>query len=304
MRIAHILLAMTTVSEHRDGKAKAADGGRTPRVAAHFWSWGALLLALTLAAAGTSGIGFALRASGGTNHGLLVASIFVVLVGFILNVANQVRNKRQARADEQRRTKHLTRFNDELSSVLQVVVELLESDQDEQSSARFFSSAIREARHLVSYDGVRICVYRLEAAERDETKDGEQDIEFLHLQAFGGRGDHPRAEFRADTLHGAAVVETAKGNIAVPISDYEAAEREIDRPEHAVWSSTLLVPLKDGTDALGVLMIDTRDTVTFTPEDISVGWTIATLVALGMRALAEGSGNIRPEVDSIMDLFE
>jgi len=292
-------------------KAPSASSSIAPEVKAtrrerfngHFWSWGALLLALVLAAAGTTGIGVALKISSGAAAGVMVASIVVVLLGFSLNVANQVRNKRQAKLDEQRRTKHLTRFNDELSSVLQVVVELLESKQDEESSARFFASAIREARHLFSYDGVRICVYKLDAAERDERDADQPDLVFLHLEAFGGRGDHPRAEFREDSAHGSEVIATAQGNIAVPISDHRTTPRVIDRPEHAVWQSTLLVPLKDGTEALGILMIDTRERVTFSPEDISVGWTIATLVALGMGALAGGSYDLRPEVRSIEDLF-
>lgn len=306
---------MVVMEPQRDPKIRPAASSaaasetkksRWERFIGHFWSWGALLLALVLAAAGTTGIGLALKLSSGAAAGLMAVSIVVVLLGFSLNVANQVRNKRQAKLDEQRRTKHLTRFNDELSSVLQVVVELLESKQDEESSARFFASAIREARHLFSYDGVRICVYKLDAAERDERDErdtNQPELVFLHLEAFGGRGDHPRAEFRQDNAHGSEVIATALGNIAVPISNHKTSTRTIDRPEHAVWQSTLLVPLKDGTDALGILMIDTRDRVDFSPEDLSVGWTIATLVALGMGALAGGSDDLRPEVRLIEDLF-
>ncbi|WP_162178081.1 GAF domain-containing protein [Clavibacter michiganensis] len=241
----------------------------------------------------------------GVNSTLMLGSVVVLVAGFALEVVNQVHGIRQAARDERRRMKHLTRFNDELSSVLQVVIELLMSDQDKAASARFFAAALREARHLMSHDGVRICVYKLD--EADEAQDGDvsgtedeavilASSKYLRLESFGGRSDRPRNEFTADTPHGAAVIETAEGHRAVSISNPYQTEIPVDRPANSVWQSTLLIPLKDGAESLGVLMLDTREPVEFTTEDISIGWTIAQVIALGMGALRRGGVDPSPEL--------
>lgn len=262
-----------------------------------FWTWGALFFALLLAAAGSTGIG--LSVGGSTfRPTLLLLSIILILGGFGLNVANQVRGRRVSQRDAERRVKHLTRFNDELSSVLQVVIELLRSARDEDASKQFFAAALREARHLVSHDGVRICVYKLDEREV-ENEDGIADEKWLRLEAFGGRGDPPRPDFTLENEHGKAVLDIAEGTRAVPINDPATATVATDHGEHAVWQSVLLVPLKNGTKALGVLMIDTREQVKFSAEDVSVGWTISAIVALGMDTLRAGGKDTRPELASL-----
>jgi hypothetical protein len=261
----------------------------------HFWAWGALALGLLLAALGSTGVGFSLK-SAAVDPALLLGSFVSLVAGIALNVANQLRSKSQSRKDEVRRRRHVTRFNDELGSVLEVFKELLASGKDEASGERFFRSALREARHLVSQDGVRICVYKFDFSEVVEGDESASLSQFLTLQAFGGRGDPPRSSFTESTDHGREVIRIARGNVAFPISDPAAVGFKVDRPKEAVWKSALLVPLKKDTVALGVLMIDTRDAVEFSVEDVSVGWTLSTIIALGMGVLKQGGGDPKPEV--------
>jgi hypothetical protein len=57
-----------------------------------------------------------------------------------------------------------------------------------------------------------------------------------------------------------------------------------------------LVPLKYDHDSKGILMIDTREPVDFTAEDISVGWTIANIISLGMGSLVRGGQETKMDV--------
>ncbi|MHA7209670.1 hypothetical protein [Arthrobacter sp. MDT1-65] len=269
-----------------------------------FWVWGALVLAILLTTAGSSVIAFGSR-EGGDPH-FIVWGALLVLLAATLTVTNQVRAKRQARRAEEKRSAHLTRFNDNLSSMISVFVELLKSDHDAKASDQFFSAAVRQAQALVSYEGVRVCVYELELIETlgrvDESDDdGSARVEeperyALNMKAFAGRADHPRAYFTQDNEHGKAVIGIALGNTAVPISDPKLASITVDRADDAVWCSTLLIPLRDGKKSKGIMMIDTRDPVAFTSEDKAIGWTIATIIALGMGTLVQGGRETAAEV--------
>lgn len=275
-----------------------------------FWVWGALALSLLLTSAGTVLISLGTRPdpTGQVAWPVIIFGVLSVLAGFTLTVTNQVRTKRQAKQDEKKRTRHLMRFNDHLSSVIGVFVELLQSDNDKDASDRFFSSAVREARNLVSLEGVRICVYELElketygrpSSEADEVQKEEQVKYSLVKKAFGGRADPPRGSFTQDTEHGQAVVKVALGTTAVPISDPTGGKMVVDRAADAVWSSTLLVPLMDEHGPKGLLMIDTREPVVFTPEDVTIGWTIATIISLGMGSLVRGGKETEIEVSDAL----
>lgn len=298
-----------------------------------FWRWGALLISLIMAAAGTTMVGFATRGVGAppptdpnaqipqVDWLLLSWGVGLLGVSFTCNITNQVKNRNHTKELDAKRGAHLTRFNDELSSVIEVFIELLQSDNDEKAGQRFFQSAVREARRLVSYDGVRICVYQLEdheneqaeRAERTDTSDAQSTevsgpaedakiasdqssrVVLLVRKAYGGRGDPPRPRFTPDTDHGKAVIAVAHGTSTVRIDDPEASPMPTDRNAGAVWSSALLVPLIQDHEPKGILMIDTREPVKFTSEDVSIGWTIATIIALGMGSLFRGGTETKTE---------
>ncbi|MCC3292135.1 GAF domain-containing protein [Arthrobacter sp. zg-Y1110] len=297
-----------------------------------FWRWGALLTSLIMATAGTTMIGLATKGIGapttadpnaevpGVDWLLLSWGIALLAISFACNIANQLKNRSHAKEVDAKRGAHLTRFNDELSSVIEVFIELLQSDNDEKAGQRFFQSAVREARRLVSYEGVRICVYQLEDHEAEQVEGVEATnpsagvpaesseptealtdqsqssrVVLLMRRAYGGRSDPPRPRFTPDTEHGKAVISVAHGTSTVRIDDPQAPPLPTDRNPGAVWSSALLVPLIQDHVPKGILMIDTREPVKFTSEDVSIGWTIATIIALGMGSLYRGGTETKTE---------
>lgn len=297
--------------------SRAASSNESANRLNWFWSWGALVTQLALASGGSVMVAFATKSIGvippdgsepaGANFLLLSWGVAALLGSFTLNAVNQAKNRNHAKAIEKNRGTQLTKFNDEISSVIGVFIEYLESDKSELASARFFASAVREARHLVSYPSVRICVYQLEIQDVDESVKAvgvggampDKPQQLLVLKAFGGRADQPRPRFTPDTEHGADVIGIAQGTIAVPISDPKSAKINVDRSDDAVWCSALLVPLLKDGDSQGVIMIDTRDQVEFTFEDVSIGWTIATMIALGISSMLSGGRDTRPEMEEV-----
>lgn len=123
----------------------------------------------------------------------------------------------------------------------------------------------------------------------------------LMRKAYGGRSDPPRVQFRSSDAHGAAVIKVANGTSAVSIPDYKKAGIAIDRHDGAVWKSTLLIPLIEGHESKGVMMIDTRDQIEFTSEDIAIGWMIATIIALAMGSLFRGGIDPTPEIATLQE---
>jgi len=323
---AEVVNASTKALDNRSWLPRAADWAL-----AALGDWGAAALSLLLPVVGTFLIGLGARGEAqpaaptppqqqqapipleqDLNWLPLSWGIALVALGIVFNLLDRSRTKAKLRNIEAKRERHLTRFNDELASVIAVFVELLRSDKGEDASQRFFSSAVREARHLIGHPGTRICVYQLEFQEEDDLADVATADTAKHghprpllvRKAYGGRADPPRATFTPDTPFGNTVISIARGTTAVPIADPADRDFEINRDPDAVWCSTLLVPLKLDNDSKGILMIDTRDPVDeFTNEDVSVGWTIANIIALGMGSLVQGGQDPRPEVREVRQLL-
>lgn len=290
------------------------------------WDWGVPMLAVAFPIAGSILMGIGLRGKppvegqpaqpeitdlagflGSVSWFPTSWGVLLILVGISFNIANTRHTKAKLAVLEQKRNAHLTRFNDELASVISVFVELLRSEKDEESSKRFFSSAVRESRHLIGYPGTRVCVYQLELQEVDDSADApavDEEVWLLVRKAYGGRADPPRLNFTPDTDWGKTVIDIAKGTTAVPIPDPAEKDFHINRNSDAVWCSTLLVPLKYDHENKGILMIDTRDPVDFTNEDISVGWTIASIIALGMGSLVTGGQDTSGGVAELRQALE
>lgn len=196
---------------------------------------------------------------------------------------------------DRRRSRHLTSFNDHLVAVISTVSELLASKRDADAGEHFFRSLLREGVHLFGYNGVRLCVYRLEEREVEPSAKGEEAW-FLRLIQHAGRGDKPRQDFVPDNGFGSATIMAARGDKPIRVPDPSSPPFEVDWDENAIWQSFLLVPLRGPIDHIGCLMIDTRECVTWTAEDVSIGLTIANLLTIGMSEMRKGGRDPAPEL--------
>lgn len=224
--------------------------------------------------------------------------ILLALAGVGLTLREQYLYQTRVEALEQRRSRSVTRFTDELGSTLDVLVDYSRSDGMRAASESLVKNVLREGRRLYAHPGVRLCLYMLETAETEAPDDQEK---YLVLREYDGRRDAPRAEFSSGA-HSACLIQIALGNRAVAVTDPSnpPAGISVDHTEHSGWKSYLAVPLIRGREQMGVLLVDTRDTTEFTDEDKSIGWTISRLLVHGLRATERKAMDLRPELSDAL----
>lgn len=270
-------------------KKKVTPGRRLDYEKSHslnwFWRWGALILAIAFVPVGISLINFGLNIDPKTSsYGgspWITAGALTVALGVVLNVANQIVRGRATTREAIDRKKNLTRFNDELSDLIDSVMILNQSSKGRSDATDFFKSMLKSARHLTPLDGARLCVYKFDRRDTEEPE-AESD-KFLKLAASSGRGDLPREDFVPNDEHGQALIDIANGTRAYPVTNPDVSELAIDWSEDTIWKSFLAVPIRgQGSRAHGVLLIDTRDETEWTLEHVSIGWTISRFLSIGM----------------------
>lgn len=288
---------------HEDFLSRWKRKKRKPETMSWFWNWGALSLALGGSAVGTF-LSATAQKKDPIDSVMFLCGAILAFCGIVLNIVNQVKNKRHSAEINKSRHQTLENFSDELSPVISSFIELLEAEKGKESSDKFFNSVLRETRGLFTYRGVRLCVYDLEEREIDhDDKNSSTDTRFLERKAYAGRHDPPRRSFTPDTEHGKFVIETACGFTAIPIDDPSATKHPIDRNANTIWQSSMLVPIHIDQFPRGILMVDTREKVTFTSVDKSIGWTIASMLAIGMRKVARSGDVTDAEVNRTKELL-
>lgn len=182
----------------------------------------------------------------------------------------------------------------------------LDSDRSEKDALTFFRDLVRAAPGVFGGDSVRVCVYRLDDADSTDTDAGERSDEnkYLTRADYHGRLDVPREEFRGDTRHGAALLKVARGNDPVCVPDYRMDDPPIyfERGEGARWQSFMVLPLRDGQEPAGLLMVDFDHVSDFGNREMDFGLALARIVGLGVSEVARGGTDPKPEVRAISEL--
>lgn len=227
--------------------------------------------------------------------------VAMTLVGLASALYAQRRSNMAVTDLERNRTQSVTRFTDELGSTLDVLVEYSLSDGQRDASDKLILDVLREGRRLFAHEGVRLCLYML---EEELVEGGDEGRHGLVLRDYDGRRDAPRDSF-LEGPHSASLIEIARGNRAVAVVDPDnpPAGIVVDHSEHSGWQSYLAVPVMSNRSHLGILLIDTRDRVDFGDQDKSIGWTIARLIAHGLRATERQALETRDEVDPLLVRF-
>lgn len=290
-----------------------------------FWRNLALPLALILTPVGTwLTTGAARDFMDSPNNTVKLKTVLFLLFGLLafclgvyLNVANQRLRTRHAEQEATERRKNLVWINDQLAPVIDTLSDFLSGPRGYDDGVIFVKRVLSDARSLIPFDDVRLCVYRLDRTEGQHlvmpNRDGDDGSEVasfvLDLFAFRGRGDHPRLGFDPSdergraSPHGRKIISVACGHQAWAVDDYGEYGNSVDRKEGSVWKSFLAVPIVHEKDSLGVLMIDTRDKAHFTHQHISVGWTISKFLGIGLAALKEGGVDYTPEIRDMVRLW-
>lgn len=219
--------------------------------------------------------------------------VAAILGGIALTAVNQVQSNRR----EQRRSVGLTAYNDALSGLHKAVGDLLRSDRDPTSGAVFFKSVVASASSLLPQESVRVCVYALDSNEGDNSTN--EPSAYLKLVDYGGRSDQPRKEFLPSASHGLAAVLVAQGRTPVCVHDWKNTQHDIQRESGSAWEAFISVPIRLGSESLGLLSFDTRTKTDFTAEHAAIARTAAFLVALGMRRLADSAAATTQEVKNV-----
>jgi hypothetical protein len=219
--------------------------------------------------------------------------VLIALLGLVLLAATQFLASRR----EKQRNIEVVKFNNALSGLHDALADLVKSDKDMDARREFFRAAVRQGTSLLPFDGVRVCVYELDAKEEEDTED---ESRYLKLVEFSGRPDSPRPAFMPDTSHGWALIEAALNQTQVTVSDRKNTSVPIDYNDGTVWRSYFVVPLVDSSHrSRGVLTVDTQDPARFSILDVTVARTLARLIVIGMDELYGAAKNPGPEVSGV-----
>lgn len=226
-----------------------------------------------------------------------VICVAVVLGGLAIATVNQVVAKRIAREAESKRARSRTDYSHQFARIVDMLPELRDSKLSDESLTKFFRSTMRDASLLFAHEHTRVNVYEFDSSEeQEEGGSAQKPPSLLVLKGNGGRSDDPRAKFSSDDPHGADLIERARGHNIICVSDPELAEFEIDWTPDSPWKSFMIVPLRDGSRALGVMLVDTPDRVSFTVEDRATAHLVAKIVTFAFGAVKAQSRSAGPEL--------
>lgn len=274
------------------GKKNGAVGAPAPAQISWWWAWGATAVGGLVLTLGSAGLGASI--SVGLSFWILMSAV-VVVGGVFLVAWPQVKS----RGREKRRARAVTDFNDGLSSLYSALSRFLRVAPTQEAREAFFKSTLEAATGLFAMDGIRVCVYILDS---DDDLDGDKD-RFLRLEDSAGRSDPPRRQFMPGTEHGDALIDATVAGRQVTVHSREnTGDFKIDYHSGTVWRSFFTIPLSWKDAAVGgVLTVDRREETKFTSEDITIGWTVARLLLIGLDKLYGAAKNTGPEVSEAMD---
>lgn len=86
----------------------------------------------------------------------------LVLLGVLITTARQMLTTRRVERVNKSRSQSLTRFTDELGSILDVLVEYSKTTGNAEHRQRLLKDTLREGRRLYALEGVRLCLYLLQ----------------------------------------------------------------------------------------------------------------------------------------------
>jgi len=270
------------------GNGRPVAGAPVPAQVGWWWAWGATAAGSLVLTGGSTGLGAAISVN--DSFWILFCAIFV-LAGIGLVVWPQV----VARGREERRAHAVTSFNDGMSSLYSALARFLRAEPTKSSQEVFFRSSLEAAAGLFALDGIRVCVYIL------DSDDGEKEGLFLRLADSAGRNDAPRDLFEPGTDHGDALIKATIERRQLNMHSRDDPGFPIDFHSGTVWRSFFTIPLgwKDA-DVAGVLTVDRREETKFTSEDITVGFTVARLLVIGLDRLYGAAKDTAPEVSEAL----
>lgn len=85
-----------------------------------------------------------------------------VLIGVLITAGRQMWTTRRVEKVNKSRSQSLTRFTDELGSILDVLVEYSKTTGNAEHRQRLLKDTLREGRRLYAFEGVRLCLYLLQ----------------------------------------------------------------------------------------------------------------------------------------------
>ncbi|MFT2750153.1 hypothetical protein ACMT9U_11275 [Clavibacter sp. Sh2036] len=281
-----------------DLRGRAQGFAVAPWIVQWWWAWGCTAIGTLVLTVGSALLGSAVSASDGPDKAFHILSTSVVTAaGIWLLILPQRKSAQRDRL----RSKAVTDFNDGLSSVHAALAQLLKRRNELRAQQDFFRNTLEGASRLFSMDGLRLCVYILDG--KDDVADGELG-KHLRLADHAGRNDPPRPTFEPDTEYGAALIDATVGRRQMTVSDRNASTFAIDFHDGTVWRSFFTIPLYGReTSTAGVLTVDTRDPTIFTKEDITVGWTVASLLMMGLDEVYGAAKDTEPEVSDVQRML-
>lgn len=224
--------------------------------------------------------------------------LVIILAAGAITLLGQWWRQKKTREREERRNKHLTRFNDKFKSIIDPLSNLFESPKASKDATQFLQWVLNSSSNLFVQDDLRLTIYQLEKREEDEAETVSGDTHcYLQLVETGGRGDHPRKLFDPNTTWGQHAIAVAQGNVAVPITYVDPKDERFNRRESSTWQSFMAFPIRYNHQNIGVLMVDSRAKTRWTYEDQAVGSTISLIVAFGLQILRSGSADPTPELE-------
>lgn len=249
------------------------------------------------------------------NYWELTFGVLIIIVGALIGFLATYLIERQNKARQREQGHQLVQFSDKLGDVVRPLLVFLGSKRTKEDSNIILQEVLTAGSNLFSYNGVRLCLYQLDAREEDSSKtDSRSDNQLsgqdkcaiesrylLQLLTFGGRNDAPRKSFSPECKEGTFAIRNVLDNVSMPVSDLMKFEGDVVKKPGAAWKSFCTFPISDriGTKKLGLLTVDSRQKVNWTVADQSIGGVICLILAIGMAELELDARDEKPEFDSI-----